>query len=79
MKKDAGEQQADPRALRRPFHRLGVHAVLQNADSQLLACEPQDARVSDPVLDHSHQPLVVYRVVELANVGQLRALPIPVG
>ena len=31
--------------------------------------KPEDARVSDPVREHPHQPLVVNRVEEAADVG----------
>jgi len=52
-----------PAPLWRPFHRLGVYAVLKDADLEPLAYQPQDAGIGDPVLDHPHQPLVVDRVV----------------
>jgi hypothetical protein len=37
MQEDVGEQRADARALGRSFHRIGVHATLQDASAVPIA------------------------------------------
>jgi len=59
----------DARALGRSFHRVGVHATLQDAGTEPLANQPQDSRVGNPVRQHPQQPVVVNAVEVSADVG----------
>jgi hypothetical protein len=43
--------------------------IFQNASPEPLSDQSQDSQIGDPVRHHPHQPLVIYRVEELANVG----------
>jgi hypothetical protein len=53
----------------RSFHRIGVHATLQDAGAEPLANKPQDSRVGNPVRQHPQQPVVVNAVEVSADVG----------
>ena len=45
MQEDVGKQRADARALGRSFHRIGVHATLQDAGAEPLADQPRGSAI----------------------------------
>ena len=69
VQEDVGQERADARALRRSPVRLVPLTALQDAGLEPHPDEPEDARIGDPVREHPHQPLVVNRVEEAADVG----------
>lgn len=55
---DVGQQRTDAAALHRTQFTLRQPAVFQHARVQLFLAQPHHARVSHPMLDESHQPVV---------------------
>jgi hypothetical protein len=74
MQEDVGKPRADARALGRSFHRIGVHATLQDAGAEPLANQPQHSPVGNPVRQHPRQPVVVDAVKRLLDRLPITAL-----
>src|SRR5438128_3297002 len=66
---EVGQERADAAALDRAHFPLCSLPVFQHAGGQPLLDEPHDAPVRHMVLDELHQPLVLQRIEEAANVG----------
>ena len=69
MQEDIGQERADARPLRRSPVSLMPLIALQDTGFEPHPDQPEDARIGDPVRQHSQQPLVVNRVEEAADVS----------